>query len=96
MIIGCTDQHGRGDVEIEWKDPRRNKIKLEVNSKLKLAIKKTQWIKNGLEVSSWSVILHFRPSLTMTHQTLFSMQMNLYMGVNAMIGVWCNFREKYN
>ena len=39
-IIGCTDQHGRGGVDIEWKDPRRNKIKLDVNSKLKLAIKK--------------------------------------------------------
>ena len=39
MIIGCTDQHERGNVDIEWKDPRRNKIKLDVNSKLKLAIK---------------------------------------------------------
>ena len=41
MITGCADQHGRGDVDIEWKDPRRNKIKLDVNSKLKLAIKKS-------------------------------------------------------
>ena len=40
MLINCTDQHGRGNVVIEWKDPRRNKIKLDVNSKLKLAIKK--------------------------------------------------------
>jgi len=40
MLINCTDQHGRGDVEIKWRDPRRNKIKLDVNSKLKLAIKK--------------------------------------------------------
>ena len=39
MIIGGTDQHGRGKVDIEWKDLRRNKIKLDVNSKLKLAIK---------------------------------------------------------
>ena len=31
---------GGGGVEIEWKDPRRNKIKLNVNTKLKLAIKK--------------------------------------------------------
>ena len=31
---------GGGGVDIEWKDPRRNKIKLNVNSKLKLAIKK--------------------------------------------------------
>ena len=39
MLIHYTDQHQRGRVDIEWKDPRRNKIKLNVNSKLKLAIK---------------------------------------------------------
>ena len=40
MFIHDTDHHGRGRVDIEWKDPRRNKIKLDVNIKLKLAIKK--------------------------------------------------------
>ena len=38
-VMSQLDQHGRGRVDIEWKDPRRNKIKLNVNSKLKLAIK---------------------------------------------------------
>ena len=52
--------------------------------------KKSQWIRNVLELSSWLVILHIRPSFAMTHQTIFFMQMNLYMGVNGMIGVWCN------
>ena len=49
-----------------------------------------KWMRNVLERSSWLVILHIRPGLAMTHQTLFFMQMNLYMGVNGMIDVWCN------
>ena len=40
MIIGCIDQHGRGNGDIEWMDPRRKKLKLSVNSKLKIAINK--------------------------------------------------------
>ena len=40
MLIGRTDQYGRGIVDIERKDPRRKKLKLSGNSKLKIAIKK--------------------------------------------------------
>ena len=40
MIIGCADQYGRKKFDIECMDPRRNKLKLDVSSKLKLVIKK--------------------------------------------------------
>ena len=34
MLIGYTDQHdGRGNVDIDWMDPRKNKLKLDGHSK---------------------------------------------------------------
>ena len=40
MSIGCTDQQGRENVDIEWEDPKSKTLNLSVNSKLKIAIKK--------------------------------------------------------
>ena len=85
-----TDQHGKGNVEIEWKDPRRNKIKLDMNSKLKLAIK--TFAMNQKWTGAFQLVSYTSYQTKFDNDTskLFPMQRNLYMGVNSMIGVWCN------
>ena len=51
MIIGCTDQHGRGNDDIEWKDQRKKKTQNECKFEIEACY---QEIFNGSEMD-WCI-----------------------------------------